>query len=240
MNSQRSFNGEVLVLLILLGLGGVWYFGRGYALEPRMTQKMVTCEACGGGGLIKCPDCGGFGTVEVLVPCKACGGTGRHRWRITRGPEAPCPKCFGTGKVAERVACPACEEKGTRTCTSCHGEGALLVDSLKADAVFMHPSLWERGLGLLGFSVPSNPCPQRLRDGSYPVVESYLELRASGKNVQVRDWGRFVQDEGAWKMVALIAFERSDGTAGQKWVEFVAKDRLLSQCLLIRRPQDAD
>lgn len=237
MKTSADHHLEILALVILLAFGAFWYFGRTYALERRSTNEWVMCERCGGSGMMKCPACNGFGSVEEMADCPACEGSGKHQWKITRGPEAPCPKCLGTGKVSARKTCEECGGSGKQVCTACCGEGMVESPTLKTEGVFMCPSLWERGLACLGLSVPSNPCPQRLYDGSYPLVQRFLSIRSGGRDVRVATWGRFRAEADQWKMRAEIEVEKPGAATIRKWVEFSVKDRLLVQGRVVEAPQ---
>ncbi|MDD2238141.1 MAG: hypothetical protein PHG65_13125, partial [Kiritimatiellae bacterium] len=162
-----------------------------------------------------------------------CEGTGKHQWKITRGPKAPCPKCLGTGKVMGRKTCERCGGSGVVPCVRCGGTGLIESATQKTQGVFMCPSFWERGLAFVGLSIPSNPCPQRLHNGTYPVVHRFLAVRSGGKDVRVLQWGRFICDQDQWKMTAEIEFEKQNSNTVRKCVEFIVKDRFLLQGHLV-------
>ena len=233
MNKSADHRLEILAFLVLLAFGAFWYFGRTYPLEPRRTSKLVACERCDGSGVMKCSVCNGFGSVEEPVACPACDGSGKHRWKITHGPDAPCPKCLGTGKVTARKACENCGKSGKQVCTQCGGKGMVASETQKIDGVFMGPSLWERALALVGLSIPSNPCPRRLHDGSYPLVRRFLSVRFKRKDIEVVTWGRFTAERDQWRMRAEIALKNHKNETSRKWVEFFVKDRLLAECRLV-------
>lgn len=85
------------------------------------------CAACQGTGRIKCPSCGGFGSIESAehAPCGHCGGTGQYRKRLGDG-LIPCTFCRGTGQAAaaKRISCTTCQGTGQRNCPDCKGAGA--------------------------------------------------------------------------------------------------------------------
>jgi DnaJ-class molecular chaperone len=114
----------------------------------RNGQVEVTCQACGGSGLIDdvetCPGCGGRRTVEENCPdcrgsgaeevkCEACGGTGLDRPRrgggpenqIARGEEGKGSADDDTEDDQDYEDCTDCDAKGRidLTCGYCHGSG---------------------------------------------------------------------------------------------------------------------
>jgi molecular chaperone DnaJ len=56
---------------------------------------IVTCERCGGNGILQAVSRSPFGQVVRQVPCDVCGGDGRV-------PERPCERCEGRGREVRR------------------------------------------------------------------------------------------------------------------------------------------
>lgn len=130
-----------LLILIFLNREGVSrLFDRVGALARRQyyawtfkkqqpSEGAALCTLCQGAGRVKCPTCGGFGTVEVQVriPCDQCGGTGKYKKKLggssSSGPV--CPFCRGRGynPRSSQEPCGACEGTGLTPCSGCAGTG---------------------------------------------------------------------------------------------------------------------
>jgi molecular chaperone DnaJ len=65
----------------------------GNGAEPG--TPIVTCERCGGAGVLQAVTRSPFGQVVRQVACDVCGGEGRV-------PEQPCPRCDGRGREVRR------------------------------------------------------------------------------------------------------------------------------------------
>lgn len=98
------------------------------AAQKQSTTE-VTCATCNGTGLVRCPNCGGMGSVPGTssTPCAQCGGTGSYKFKGSQRTSS-CPFCKGSGQIVKNVMkpCPACEAKGAVACATCGGRGLLL------------------------------------------------------------------------------------------------------------------
>ena len=230
---------DLILLLLFVGIGSLWFLGRNYPLTAESQQQIerqsVDCATCLGSGTLKCPACGGFGTVEVKEECPTCKGTGHHPGRSKNGPEVTCRKCKGTGKHPTRTTCTVCNGSGKVTCSTCSGTGKIGVTKTNVTyAVIMEPSLWETCLGFVGVPPDANPRPLKDADGRYPIVTKYLESRFPKQPFQVPAWGTFCLAGDEWKMTATIRYVDKAASIVSNEVEFTVKDRRLSSGSIIR------
>ncbi|MFH0907237.1 MAG: hypothetical protein V1929_00540 [bacterium] len=137
--SHGGFLWSVLVFLVwvalLVGLSYALYEGYRY-YEHHWTKKggvgsvpkRNLCAGCRGEGKVKCPTCGGFGTVDAVfrTKCTQCGGTGRYTL-MSKKSSTSCPFCRSKGynETVGRENCKACAARGWVTCSRCMGRGRI-------------------------------------------------------------------------------------------------------------------
>ncbi len=100
-----------------------------HRFKARAPREVVeNCAVCMGYGTVKCPDCGGRGSVERTTskPCDFCHGTGQHQKRFSSTP-AMCPSCKGSGWVKESgfATCETCGGATVISCRACGGKGKI-------------------------------------------------------------------------------------------------------------------
>ncbi len=100
-------------------------------------------------------------------------------------------------------------------------------------AVVMGRSLWEKCIGLIKIAPEANPCPQKEETGTYPIVTKYLETRFTKRPFRVISWGIFQRDGEAWKMTATLECLDKSGSMISKKVEFIVRNRSLSNGRII-------
>ena len=93
-----------------------------------VTEKVATCDACGGHGKVHCSSCGGHGELtcstcngRARIACSSCNGNGRTK----------CNRCWGQGSIKgdssinyREITCPSCGGQRFVFCSSCGGSGA--------------------------------------------------------------------------------------------------------------------
>lgn len=223
---------HVLLLALALGVASLWYFGRAQPIEVRSStmtkERNASCIECSGSGVVNCPQCGGFGSLDAQVACPTCKGTGKHQWQFREKPDAPCQKCRGTGRIDSRAKCNHCSGKGKVRCSSCGGVGKRKISSPETSrAVYMGFSLWERFLLLLHLPIDPNPCPQVDSKGEYPIVVEYVKLKSTERPCSMDKWGEFKQRGEEWVLPGTVEFTDKNGNSTSRQVEFVVTNRKL-------------
>ena len=217
--------GDLLFLVLVAGIGALWYFGRTQRLVVVERTPMVSCPDCQGRGVLNCPKCGEFGRLESFLQCPVCKGTGKHGWRLCSHLGAPCRHCRGTGSVEGRCDCGHCRSTGKVKCERCAGVGRIASSpALRIRTVRAEPSPWERFLMLIGLGPGPNPKPYQDGNGECPLLRKYIELK-SGPRVAVLDWGKFRWDGPEWKIITFLEREDTLGRKTQRSVEFIVRDR---------------
>lgn len=213
---RRASSGDLLVVLILAGIAGLWFFGRTQPIEVITTSHAGVRDE-------SCATCGGRGSVEAMVPCDACDGTGKGIWRLkgrttTDDSRRPaCMTCQGTGRVKGRVPCDACQGAG-------HATSRTTRDMVTVRAGL---SLWERILSYLFIAPATNPAPQINARGGCDLVERYAEQQARGARVRVTGLGAWQLVGSEWRNTAFIEYAEKAGRIESRKVEFVVRNREL-------------
>lgn len=203
---------DPLLLLLLAGLGALWFFGRTQPIE--VTERIAVDQRAGA-----CSVCGGAGSLDVPVTCTTCGGSGKGEWKLKPTPanqrvdtRPTCVVCRGSGKVT-----------GREPCTACDGTGRAAAGQKRAVATTRAGlSLWERILKFFHIAPDANPAPQMNKRGGYDLVERYMALQPGGTTARLSGYGTWHLAGGDWLNTAFVEY----GSGGRpQQVEFVVRDR---------------
>jgi hypothetical protein len=211
----RSASNDLLLIILLVGVGSLWFFGRTQPIE--ISQTTVTDKSSG-----TCATCGGAGSVESMEDCTACGGSGKGEWKLkgravnqSDANRPPCMTCGGRGKTLQR-----------KTCTSCNGTGAsssATTRTVKAARAGL--SLWERILNYVFIKPDPNPAPQVNATGGYALVETHVSLQAGGRPARVRGYGSWQRAGADWRNVGLVEYGAPGADNPIQTVEFTVRNR---------------
>lgn len=239
MSGKTEFRAiELLLLLLALGVGALWYFGRARPIEVRTRhpsqRQSVVCEQCSGLRHVTCSECAGFGSVDARDACPLCKGTGKHEWRFGDKPDAPCQRCRGTGIIGVRAKCTHCLGVGHVLCKHCGGSGrTTTLTTTSSQTVSIGYSLWERCLIFCRLPVDPNPCPQKDSHGAYPIVDKYVAICSVKRPVRITQWGEFVRAGSVWVMSAEMEALNSPVIPTSRTIEFTVENRVMQKCKVI-------
>ena len=111
----------VVLVLALVFAGNAFRSDSGttsHTHDAKTSQKLLDCYACNGTGIFK----------YTGKTCTSCGGSGKTVLEI-KGDDEPGVNDWPFGPVftTSGTRCPICNGTGTKSCSSCHGTGDLVI-----------------------------------------------------------------------------------------------------------------
>lgn len=227
---------NVVIALLVVGVALFWVTGK----KQPIAVVTIACESCGGTGLVACPKCKGAGSSGASSACPKCGGTGKGQWAFRTANDKPisksqpmCIACKGTGASQTQSNCANCGGKGKIPCAKCSAGGGK---NRPGRIVKAELSKWEKALQILNVKPDPNSRPQRMSDGSYPLILKYIEIfTAPEREARVVKWSPARQEGTEWLVGALIECRDPDGKLVRQEWEFAVENRAVKGCRKLAR-----